>query len=204
MSSVTPTQAITHPNWTMGAKISVDSATMMNKGLELIEAFHLFPVPLDAIDVLVHPESIVHGMVEYIDGSIIAQLGSPDMVTPIAVSLAWPDRIKAPNEPLDLLRLRTLTFEAVDHERFPALNMSRQACIAGGAAPIVLNAANEVAVEAFLREQIGFMDIVETVERCLQKQSFVTPCSLDDIIEIDREARSLAFLLCKKKQQFAA
>jgi 1-deoxy-D-xylulose-5-phosphate reductoisomerase len=150
MGAMTPEQAVAHPNWSMGAKISVDSATMMNKGLELIEAHHLFGLPSGKIDILVHPQSVIHSMVEYVDGSVLAQLGSPDMRIPIAYALAYPERIPTPAQRLDLARIGSLTFEAPDVERFPALRLARQALEDGGAAPIVLNAANEEAVAAFL------------------------------------------------------
>jgi 1-deoxy-D-xylulose-5-phosphate reductoisomerase len=192
MARVTPAQAVAHPNWAMGAKISVDSATMMNKGLEMIEAFHLFPVTAQQIEVLVHPQSVVHSMVAYCDGSVLAQLGSPDMRTPIAYSLAWPDRIDAPVPRLDLAALNQLTFEAPDYDRFPALNLARQALGEGGGAAAVLNAANEVAVWGFLDGKIGFLDIVATVERTLERVTPAPPASLADVIEIDRAAREVA------------
>ncbi|MBM3542388.1 MAG: 1-deoxy-D-xylulose-5-phosphate reductoisomerase, partial [Alphaproteobacteria bacterium] len=156
MAKVTPAQAVAHPNWSMGAKISVDSATMMNKGLEMIEAHHLFPVAEERIEIVVHPQSVIHSMVEYVDGSVLAQLGTPDMRTPIAYALAWPRRMEAPAARLDFQSLSQLTFEPPDPQRFPALRLARQALRAGGTAPCVLNAANEVAVEAFLAGRIGF------------------------------------------------
>ena len=156
MANVTPAQAVAHPNWDMGAKISVDSATMMNKGLELIEAHHLFPVGLDKIDILIHPQSVIHSMVEYADCSTLAQLGSPDMKIPIASTLAWPERIATDCQPLDLARIGKLTFEAPDEQRFPATRLAREAIAAGGAGPAILNAVNEIAVAAFLDNRISF------------------------------------------------
>ncbi|CAN0588453.1 unnamed protein product, partial [Laminaria digitata] len=150
MRKVTPAQAVAHPNWDMGAKISVDSATMMNKGLELIEAYYLFGIPEDRIDILVHPQSIIHSMVSYIDGSVLAQLGTPDMRTPISYTLGWPERMTAPSARLDLAEIATLSFEAPDSQRFPALSLAREALKTGGSAPTILNASNEVAVAGFL------------------------------------------------------
>src|SRR5690606_5603624 len=167
MRAVTPVEAVRHPNWTMGAKISVDSATMMNKGLELIEAACLFPIPAERIDILVHAQSVVHGLVQYNDGSLLAQLGSPDMRTPIAYALAWPERMSAPCERLDLAAIGRLTFEAPDMVRFPAIRLAREALQCGGTAPTLLNAANEVAVESFLSGRIGFLDIAGIVEDTL-------------------------------------
>ncbi len=159
MEDATPEEAVAHPNWRMGAKISVDSATMMNKGLEVIEAHHLFDLDSARLDVVVHPQSVVHGLVYYSDGSVLAQLGSPDMRTPIANALGWPERIGAPSPRLDLAKLAQLTFEAPDPARFPALRLARAALEEGGGAPLVLNAANEVAVASFLERRIGFLDI---------------------------------------------
>ncbi|HLI19797.1 MAG TPA: 1-deoxy-D-xylulose-5-phosphate reductoisomerase, partial [Stellaceae bacterium] len=192
MASATPAQAVKHPNWRMGAKISVDSATMMNKGLEVIEAHHLFDLDSDRLDVVVHPQSVVHGLVYYSDGSVLAQLGSPDMRTPIANALGWPDRIPAPSPRLDLAKLAKLTFEAPEPERFPALRLARAALIAGGGAPTVLNAANETAVAAFLDERIGFLDIAATVERTLDRLAGRRIAALDDVYALDREARATA------------
>lgn len=189
MVRVTPEQAVAHPNWSMGAKISVDSATMMNKGLELIEAHHLFGVESDRIDILVHPQSVVHSLVEFTDGSVIAQLGSPDMRIPIAFALAWPERMATPAERLDLARIRTLDFEPPDEARFPALRLAREALARGGAAPIILNAANEVAVAAFLERAIGFIDIAATVERALALIDVPAPATISEVIDIDREVR---------------
>ena len=192
MRGITPAQAVAHPNWSMGAKISVDSATMMNKGLELIEAAHLFPVGLDRIEILVHPQSVIHSMVEYRDRSTLAQLGSPDMRIPIAHALAWPERIATPCQPLDLARIGRLDFEAPDEDRFPALRLTRQAAEAGGAAPAILNAANEVAVAAFLKGAIGFLDIAMIVEDVLNGYSAPVPQQIDDVLEADAQARKRA------------
>ena len=196
LAAATPAQALQHPNWSMGPKITIDSATMMNKGLELIEAFYLFPVGAERLDVVVHPQSIVHCLVHYRDGSVIAQLANPDMRTPIALSLSYPARMVAPTPPLDLVRLASLTFEAPDDHRFPALAIARSAMRRGGSAPAVLNAANEVAVEAFLAGRIGFLDISATVATCLDRAEgeslIMTPQSLADVLEIDVAARALA------------
>jgi 1-deoxy-D-xylulose-5-phosphate reductoisomerase len=192
MATVTPEQAVAHPNWSMGAKISIDSATMMNKGLELIEASHLFGVPSDRLDVLIHPQSVVHSMVEYVDGSVLAQLGSPDMRIPIAHALAWPERMETPALKLDLAQIGSLSFEAPDLNGFPALRVAREAMEAGGAAPIILNAANEAAVASFLARRIGFLDIVRTVEEALARTDAAPPHSIAEVIDIDRGARALA------------
>ena len=192
MREVTPKQAVAHPNWSMGAKISVDSATLMNKGLELIEAHHLFQMPSDRIDIVVHPQSVIHSMVSYRDGSVLAQLGSPDMRTPIAYALAWPDRIATPTKRLDLAAVGKLTFELPDERRFPALRVARQALMRGGGAPTVLNAANETAVHAFLEGRIGFLDIVETVESTLAAIPADNLESLDDVYNYDQAARETA------------
>jgi 1-deoxy-D-xylulose-5-phosphate reductoisomerase len=192
MAAMPPEQAMAHPNWSMGAKISVDSATMMNKGLELIEAHHLFGLASERIDILVHPQSVIHSMVEYVDGSVLAQLGSPDMRIPIAHALAWPERMATPAERLDLARIGSLTFEAPDIERFPALRVAREALEAGGAAPIILNAANEEAVAAFLDRRIGFLDILRTVEEAVARTDAAAPRSIAEVIDIDRKARALA------------
>lgn len=189
MALATPPQAVAHPNWSMGAKISVDSATMMNKGLELIEAHHLFGLPADRIDVLIHPQSVIHSLVEYIDGSVIAQLGSPDMRIPIAHTLAWPRRMETPAQRLDLAATGTLQFERPDLDRFPALKLAREALMSGGSAPIVLNAANEVAVAAFLGGRIGFADIASSVARALDRYPGRAPAGIDEVIDIDREVR---------------
>ncbi len=192
LGQVTPEQAVKHPNWSMGAKISVDSATLMNKGLELIEAFHLFPLSVDQFDVIVHPQSVIHSLVEYTDGSFLAQLGSPDMRTPIAHCLAWPDRMEAPVERLDLARIAQLDFEAPDMDRFPCLRLAREALAVGGAAPAILNAANEVAVAAFLDRQIGFADIATVVQSVLNHYAAPAPKSIADVLAIDGEARQRA------------
>jgi 1-deoxy-D-xylulose-5-phosphate reductoisomerase len=192
MGHVTPEQAVKHPNWAMGAKISVDSATMMNKGLELIEAYHLFQLGDDRIDIVVHPQSIVHGLVVYRDGSVLAQLGSPDMRTPIAYTLAWPKRMAAPTKRLDLAALAQLTFQAPDDRRFPALRLARAALQQGGGSPTILNAANEIAVHAFLERAIGFLDIARIVERTLETLGTTVLSTLDDVHHYDREARRLA------------
>jgi len=192
MRGVTPEEAVAHPNWSMGAKISVDSATMMNKGLELIEAHHLFQLPMERVDIVVHPQSIVHGAVVYRDGSVLAQLGSPDMRTPIAYALAWPDRIETPTKRLDLAAIGRLTFEPPDERRFPALRVAREALVRGGGCPTVLNAANETAVHAFLERRIGFLDITETVERTLARIPDGKLESLDDVYNFDTAAREIA------------
>lgn len=192
LADVTPEQAVAHPNWRMGAKISVDSATMMNKGLEVIEAHHLFAMPPPRIEVVIHPQSIVHSLVAYIDGSILAQLGSPDMRTPIAHTLAWPDRIATPSPRLDLAQIGSLSFEAPDLEQFPALGLCRQAMVAGGGMPAVLNAANEVAVAAFLQRRIGFLDIVALVAATLDRVSAPAPATIEEVVALDREARLVA------------
>ena len=189
MRSATPEQAVAHPNWSMGAKISVDSATMMNKGLELIEAHHLFGVSSDRIEIVIHPQSVVHSLVEFVDGSVLAQLGSPDMRIPIAYALAWPKRIATPAQRLDLTAVARLDFEAPDLTRFPALRLAREALEAGGAAPVVLNAANEAAVERFLAGAIGFTDIPALVERALDEDRSSAPRSIADVLEIDRLTR---------------
>lgn len=193
MQGVTPAQACAHPNWSMGAKISVDSASMMNKGLELIEAHHLFAMPENRIDVLVHPQSVIHSLVEYVDGSVLAQLGTPDMRTPIAVALAWPDRVATPGDRLDLVKAASLTFESPDPVRFPALGLARRALQSGGAAPTILNAANEVAVAAFLAGNLGFLDIPRVVERCLATLAHSPLGTLADVEAADAEARCHAF-----------
>ena len=192
MATVTPEQAVAHPNWDMGAKISVDSATMMNKGLELIEAYHLFPVEKSEIDILVHPQSIIHSMVDYVDGSVLAQLGTPDMRTPIAYALAWPNRMEAPAPKLLLEDIRTLTFEPPDAVRFPALRLAREALQAGNSAPTVLNAANEVAVERFLNKEIAYLDIAKIVDQTLEGLDNKAISNLDDIAEVDLTARAFA------------
>ncbi len=192
MAQVTPAQALAHPNWDMGDKISIDSATMMNKGLESIEAYHLFPVAADQIDILIHPQSVVHSLVAYVDGSVLAQLGAPDMRTPIAYTLAWPDRMATPTERLDLSRIGSLDFEAPDPMRFPALRLTREALQAGGTAPTILNAANEIAVAAFLSERLGFLEIARIVEETLDKLAVNSVTDLADVAAADDEARAVA------------
>ncbi|RDD62183.1 1-deoxy-D-xylulose-5-phosphate reductoisomerase [Ferruginivarius sediminum] len=192
LRAVTREQAVAHPNWSMGAKISVDSATMMNKGLEFIEAHHLFGLPPSRIEVLVHPQSIVHSLVAYRDGSVLAQLGTPDMRTPIAHTLAWPTRMHAPVQPLDLAAIGQLSFEAPDEDRFPALRLAREALQTAGAAPTILNAANEVAVGAFLEERIGFLDIAGIVEAALSELGVQPVTSIEDIGIVDAAARDAA------------
>ena len=198
LAAVTPAQAVAHPNWDMGAKISVDSATMMNKGLELIEAFHLFPVPEERIEILVHPQSVIHSMVDYVDGSVLAQLGTPDMRTPIAFALAWPKRVETPAARLALEDIGTLTFEAPDPVRFPALRLAREALRAGNSAPTLLNAANEVAVAWFLEKGLGFLKITEVVEQVLERVTARPLDSLDDVFAADTEARRVAEEIASK------
>jgi len=192
LALATPDEAVKHPNWSMGAKISVDSATMMNKGLELIEARYLFPVGLDRLRIIVHPQSIVHSMVEYRDGSTLAQLGPSDMRVPIASALAWPSRMNTPCERLDLTAIGELTFRRPDEIRFPATRLAREAAQAGGAAPAVLNAANEIAVAAFLAGQIAFTRIAAHVEDVLSCYAPPVPASLADVMAVDAEARERA------------
>ena len=192
IGAATPAQAVAHPKWSMGAKISVDSATMMNKGLELIEAHYLFGLPSERIDILVHPQSVIHSMVEFVDGSVLAQLGSPDMRIPIAYALAWPERIETPAQRLDLASIARLDFEAPDLDRFPALRLAREALEAGGAVPIVLNAANEVAVASFLAGEIAFPEIAKVVHEALISADYDAPRSIGDVLEIDRVTRDLA------------
>ncbi len=189
IAAATPAQAVAHPNWSMGAKISVDSATMMNKGLELIEAHYLFGLPSQRIDILIHPQSVVHSLVEFVDGSVLAQLGSADMRIPIAYALAWPERIATPAQRLDLEAIARLDFEAPDFNRFPSLRLAREALEAGGAAPIVLNAANEVAVASFLSGKIPFPEISRAVHEALIANNYDAPRSIGDVLEIDRMTR---------------
>ncbi len=202
IARATPEEALRHPNWSMGAKITIDSATLMNKGLELIEAYHLFPVEPAQLDVVVHPQSIVHCLVALRDGSVLAQLSPPDMRTPIALALAWPGRMAAPTARLDLIALKSLTFEAPDEDRFPALAIARGALARGETAPAVLNAANEIAVEAFLNKRIGFLDIAATVASCLdaaEGRGLIRQAgSLDDVLLVDRESRLLAMSLVSR------
>ena len=195
MRDARPEQALNHPNWSMGPKVTIDSATLMNKGLELLEAHHLFSLPATKLDVLIHPQSIVHCLVHLSDGSVLAQMSCPDMRTPIAYSLAWPERMHAPTKRLDLTELGTLTFEAPDEKRFPALRLAREVLAAGGSAGTVLNAANEIAVEAFLAGRIGFLAIAGLVEATLAASTGLTTShreSVDDVLAIDGEARAVA------------
>lgn len=189
MAAVTPEVAVKHPNWSMGAKISIDSATMMNKGLEVIEAHHLFHVESERLAIVVHPQSVVHSMVDYVDGSTLAQLGAPDMRVPIASTLAWPDRMRTGCVPLDLTTIGRLDFEAPDEERFPALRLARAALEAGGARAAVLNAANEAAVAAFLDRRIGFLRIIAIVAAVLDRYDPPAAATIDDVLAIDAEAR---------------
>lgn len=197
MAAVRPEDALKHPNWSMGRKITIDSATLMNKGLELIEAYYLFPVAADRLGAVIHPQSIVHCLVEYADGSVLAQMSAPDMRTPIAYSLAYPERMWAPTERLDLARLKELTFETPDEERFPALRIAREALEAGARATIILNAANEIAVDAFLEGRIGFLSIPRLVEESLAGGAAMPPepDSLDDVLALDRIGRDVASML---------
>ena len=196
MAAALPEQALKHPNWTMGRKITIDSATLMNKGLEVIEAFHLFPLEAEQIEVLVHPQSVVHGMVQYADGSLLAQMGSPDMRTPIAHCLSWPKRSGAPSARLDLAAVATLTFEAPDYGRFPALALARDALLRGAGTATVLNGANEIAVYGFLDRAIGFLDIAAVVEKTIEEADrcglLAEPGSVAEALLLDRESRDLA------------
>ena len=196
MATVTLEQALNHPNWSMGAKVTIDSSTLMNKGLELIEAYHLFPVGLDKLKTIVHPQSIVHSYVSYIDGSVLAQLGVPSMKTPIAHALVWPDRIKAPVERLDLAKVATLTFEDVDPVRFPCIKLARTALETGGSAPTILNAANEIAVAEFLSQRIDYISIPILIEQTLEQAGtagMLKPVNnIDDVWEVDSYARETA------------
>lgn len=195
MRVATPAQAVAHPKWSMGAKISVDSATLMNKGLELIEAHHLFGLPSERIDIVVHPQSVVHSLVEFVDGSLLAQLGSADMRIPIAYTLAWPERMETPADRLSLADIGRLDFEQPDMARFPSLRLARKALESGGGEAIVLNAANEIAVEAFLRGAIGFCDIAALVEEALGQIRSPAPASVEEVVAIDKETRERASLM---------
>ncbi len=192
MRVATPAQAVRHPTWSMGAKISVDSATMMNKGLELIEAYYLFPVKEEQLQVVVHPESIIHALVSYLDGSVLAQMSIPDMRTPIAYALGWPQRIQSGTPSLKLQEIGSLSFAEVDDARFPAPMLARRALRAGASATIALNAANEVAVDAFLKERTGFLDITKIVEKTLEKVENAAISSVEDILAADASARRIA------------
>ena len=198
LAGITPEQACAHPNWVMGRKISVDSATMMNKGLEVIEAFWLFGLPLEKIKVLIHPQSVVHSMVRYRDGSVLAQLGQPDMRTPIAYGLAWPERIEAGVAPLSLTQLANLSFTDPELERFPCLSLAFDAAKTGGTAPAVLNAANEIAVAAFLDEGLPYLQIPRVVESVLNTISSVNADSLELILDVDARARQAAQVVVKE------
>jgi 1-deoxy-D-xylulose-5-phosphate reductoisomerase len=201
LEHVTPDQACAHPNWRMGRKISVDSATMLNKGLEIIEAHWLFAMPAEQIDVVIHPQSIVHSMVEYSDGSVLAQMGNPDMRTPIAYGLGFPDRINAGVSPLNLAAVGKLEFEAVDFDRYPCLQLAYQALKSGQTACVVLNAANEIAVQAFLMHQLGYLDISKVVAHSLDWQAgqgWSIPSSIDDVLMIDQAVRTFAQETCLK------
>jgi 1-deoxy-D-xylulose-5-phosphate reductoisomerase len=196
LARATPEQALKHPNWSMGRKITIDSATLMNKGLELIEAYHLFPVQASQLSVVVHPQSIVHCLVHFCDGSVLAHLSTPDMRTPIAYSLAWPRRMEAPTKRLDLTELGSLTFERPDEDRFPALRVAREALLAGPAATAVLNAANEIAVDAFLDRKLAFLGVSALTEATLERAEieigFREPQYLEDVLAIDEATRGLA------------
>ena len=192
LDRVTPEEAVAHPKWVMGRKISVDSATMMNKGLEVIEAHWLFGAPADRIDVLIHPQSVIHSMVSYVDGSVLAQLGNPDMRTPIAHALAHPERLASGVAPLDLVQIGQLSFLAPDMQRFPCLRLAYDALRAGGSAAAVLNAANEVAVAAFLNREIGFRMIDRVIEEVLQRIPAAAVADIETLVEQDREARAVA------------
>lgn len=200
LQNVTPEQAVAHPNWAMGRKISVDSATLMNKGLEVIEACWLFSVSPEAIEVVVHPQSTIHSMVSYNDGSVLAQMGNPDMRTPIAYGLGWPERLVSGVEPLDIFATARLDFERPDLARFPCLQLAYEAHAAGGYATIALNAANEIAVQAFLDQSIGFMDIPQLIEAVMQSAESGTPNQLEDIIIQDEDSRQAASFWLKKKK----
>lgn len=196
VANVTPESALKHPNWVMGSKITIDCSTLMNKGLELIEAYWLFGQKLDLLDVIVHPQSIIHSMVEYLDGSVLAQLGSPDMKTPIAYALSYPNRITSGSERLDLTKTQPLTFEAPDHNKFPCLNLAYAALRGGGILPAVLNAANEVAVAAFLNKQIKFYGINNLIENAMQKFGNSSCSSIEELIEVDSKVHEYALNLC--------
>jgi 1-deoxy-D-xylulose-5-phosphate reductoisomerase len=198
MADVTPERAVQHPNWSMGAKISVDSATLMNKGLEVIEAHYLFGVESARLDIIVHQQSVIHSMVDYVDGSTLAQLGSPDMRIPIASTLAWPDRMETTAKPLDLTEIGRLDFESPDPDRFPCLKLARDALEAAGARPAVLNAANEIAVAAFLARRIGFLDIADVVKSVLDRYDPPAPRTIEDVLAIDTEARAVAAMIMKE------
>ena len=192
LKSVTPEQACAHPNWSMGRKISVDSASLMNKGLELIEACWLFDVTPSDIEVVVHPQSIIHSMVSYRDGSVLAQMGNPDMRTPIAYAMSWPERISSGVEPLDLIKIGKLDFAPADEQKFACLRLAKEAIATGGTLPCILNAANEISVDAFLKGQIGFLDIAQLNERVMQSMSVEKVTSIEQLLLLDQQARQLA------------
>ena len=192
LHDVTPDEAVVHPNWVMGRKISVDSATMMNKGLELIEACLLFNTPPEKVEVVIHPQSVIHSMVDYVDGTVLAQMGNPDMRIPIAHAMAWPDRFDSGAEPLDLFSVKRLDFEAPDFDRFPCLQRAYDAVRAGGTMPAILNAANEIAVASFLDSQIRFTAIPEVIDHCMNQVSVRSADSIDQVLEADRLARDAA------------
>lgn len=198
LKTVTPAQAVAHPNWSMGQKISVDSASLMNKGLEFIEACWLFNCSADQVEVVVHPESVIHSMVSYVDGSVIAQMGNPDMRTPIAYGMAWPERLESGVRPLDLFQVAQLNFEKPDTERFPCLALAKQSFETGGCAPAILNAANEIAVDAFLSERISFLNIADVVDGTLNGVSNQTSDSLEQVLESDSKAREFASSLVQR------
>lgn len=191
LTDITPAEAVKHPNWSMGAKISVDSATMMNKGLELIEAYYMFPVEKDQLDIIIHPQSIIHSMVSYIDGSVLAQLGTPDMRIPISYTLGWPHRVATPSKKLDLTEIGKLEFIKPDEVKFPSIPITREVLQKGGSAPTILNASNEVAVSAFLKGEIGFLDIAKVVSHTLDKITVHHMNSLSDVHDVDEEARKV-------------
>ena len=204
LAGVTPRQAVAHPNWVMGPKISVDSATMMNKGLEVIEAHWIFGAALETIQIVVHPQSVIHSMVEYLDGSVIAQLGAPDMRTPIACALAWPERVEAGVAPLDFTTLGALEFERVDQARFPCMRLAAEAMRLGGTAPAALNAANEIAVESFLDERLAFTAIPEVIESVLSEASIEPLASLEQVYAADIEARAAARRVVARRPRMLA
>ncbi len=195
---VTPAQAVAHPNWDMGRKISVDSATMMNKGLELIEACWLFDMPADAIQVVIHPQSVIHSMVDYVDGTVLAQMGNPDMRIPIAHAMAWPERFDSGVAPLNIFDVQRMDFEPPNYERFPCLRLACEAARTGGTAPVTLNAANEIAVDAFLNEKIRFTDIAVVIEQCLEKSVVIPAATLEIVLEADRQAREYSHEIIKQ------
>jgi 1-deoxy-D-xylulose-5-phosphate reductoisomerase len=197
LATVTPAEACAHPNWNMGRKISVDSATLMNKGLEVIEAHWLFDAPPERIQVVVHPQSVIHSMVEYVDGSVLAQLGNPDMRTPIAHALAFPERIDAGVTALDLVQVGALTFESPDPARFPCLRLAYDALRTGGTAPAILNAANEIAVAAFLDNRLRFVEIPRIIESVMQRIATTRAGSIEDVLDADRLARDAASMFLK-------